>query len=135
MAILAIDYGLHKIGIAVSDERRRLALPVTVIRYTNLAEAVEPLKKILQTYEIDQVVLGKPLHDSGSPAATEAIATFTTWLQTILTVPIAMLDERFTTQAAVRLREGMAGDDDATAAMVLLQDYLDRAQWEQRATD
>ena len=111
MRVLALDLGERRIGLALSDEDRRFAFPEGVLPSVSLAKDVEALVQMIREREIGQVVVGLPLHmDGRAGAGAEHARRFAEQLQTASGVPVALLDERWTTREATRvLREGGAG--------------------------
>jgi putative Holliday junction resolvase len=131
MSYLGIDYGAKKIGVAKSDSEGQLALPLIVIRYENLKDVAAQLGTICKQENIQTIVVGAPittrqLDSSTANQQLNEAKSFATWLESELKISVILEDERFSTQAAGTLRQGMRGDDDATAAMLILQSYLDR---------
>ena len=136
MRILALDHGTKRIGVAVSDELKMIALPLEYILAEPFAEFLERLKKILAEKEVDCILIGMPRNMDGSygPAA-QKVETFVGVLKTAITVPIKLWDERLTStmanrtmiQANVR-RDKRKEKVDAMAAAILLQSYLDMGQ-------
>ena len=132
MRILGVDPGSRRIGLALSDEEGRIALPLdTVVRGgDDAAEAVAERARIEGAREI---VIGLPLEMDGTdgPAAKRA-RRFAAAVERASGLRVVLWDERLTTVAAERaLREaGVRGADkkrvvDQVAATVLLQGYLD----------
>ena len=136
MRILALDHGTKRIGVAVSDETKTIALPLEYIPDEPFAPFLERLKKILLDKEVDLILIGHPRNMDGSygPAA-QKVETFVGVLKTAITVPIKLWDERLTStmanrtmiQANVR-RDQRKEKVDAMAAAILLQSYLDMGQ-------
>lgn len=134
MRFLAIDPGERRLGIAVSDPTGIIAVPVEVIERTGWAKDLARLRRLVELYQITEVVVGRPLTAAGTvgPQA-RAAARFAERLRAALTVPVTEVDERYTTVAAERsLREGGARRQrrrsrrDAVAAALILQPLLDR---------
>src|ERR1039458_6163301 len=65
MRILGIDYGSKRVGVAVSDEKRQFALPVSVV--SNTATLVEEISKIAMDSEVKEIVLGESRNYKGEP--------------------------------------------------------------------
>ena len=131
--LLALDVGLARIGVAVCDPLRLAARPLAVIRRRSRNEDFRLLADLVNQEEIVAVVCGLPLNVDGSES--DQSATTRKWalrlayaLRSLLakTMTIIFWDERFSTFAA---QEVLAGDDsiaeDAAAAAVILQSYLD----------
>ena len=136
MRILALDHGTKRIGVAVSDETKTIALPLEYIPAEPFAEFLERLKKILAEKEVTFILVGMPRNMDGSygPAA-QKVEVFVAALKTAVTAPIKLWDERLTSTMANRaLIQGNVRRDkrkekvDAMAAAILLQSYLDMGQ-------
>lgn len=133
MRILALDHGTRRIGVAVSDETKTIAQPLTYLPAEPFADFLARLKKLLVEKEIDLVLIGLPRNLDGSygPAA-QKVEAFAGVLRTAIAVPIKTWDERLTTSQANRiLIQGQVRRDkrrekvDKMAAAILLQSYLD----------
>lgn len=134
LRVLAIDPGERRLGIAISDPLGRIALPLEVRKRIGWTGDLAYLRKLVETYGVAEVVVGRPLTAAGTvgPQA-ESAARFALRLRAALRVPVVEVDERFSTAAADRaMREGGAGgrrrrrQRDAVAAALILQPYLDR---------
>ena len=133
MRILALDHGTKRIGVAVSDETKTIALPLEYILTEPFALFLERLKKILSEKEIDLILIGQPRNMDGSYGpATQKVEAFVAVLKTAIPVPIKMWDERLTSAMANRalIQGGVRRDQrkekvDKMAAAILLQSYLD----------
>lgn len=131
--ILAIDLGDKRIGLAVSDPTGTIASPAGHLM--RRAGKRPPLTEILEratALEVTEFVVGLPLDENGDDMerTTEA-RRFAQALETRSGRPVRLLDERFTTAAALRAIRQMGGrtrnrkgDVDALAATVLLQHAL-----------
>jgi len=136
MRILALDHGTRRIGVAVSDETKTIALPLEYISAEPFAGFLGRLKQLLLEKEIDLILIGHPRNMDGShgPAA-QKVETFVGVLKTAITVPIKLWDERLTSTMANRAmiqggvrRAKRKEKVDAMAAAILLQSYLDMGQ-------
>ena len=131
--VLGLDLGEARIGVAVSDPERRLAIPVGTVHVGQPPGELKAIAALVGEHEVTQVVVGHPLAMSGASGASASQAeAFAGALRSILSVPVALQDERLTTVVAERsLREaGVRGRDrravvDRTAAAVILQAWLD----------
>jgi putative Holliday junction resolvase len=122
MRVLALDYGMARIGCAISDPSGTLATPLPVV------EPPEPrsVAELVAKHGVERVVVGLPLKLSGEEGAQAALTrTFCAELESILDVPVETYDERLTTRMAeASRREGAAAPPDSLAAAHLLQAYL-----------
>ncbi len=139
MRALGIDHGDRRIGVAISDESKTLARPLTVIRPGNDREALDELTQLINRAAgeeggLDLVVVGLPKRLDGTPGdRTPRVEQFVAALQRRTRIRVVTEDERLSSrEAESRLapfrkswRERKAVLDAASAA-VILQDYLDR---------
>ncbi len=133
MAILALDYGTKRIGVAVSDATLTLAQPLPFLNAEPFQQLVKEVKRLVKEREISLILVGMPRNMDGTygPAA-DRVQVFIFHFKLAVTVPVATRDERLTTvQAGRQLREaGHSAKDqkliiDSVSAAVLLQSYLD----------
>ena len=132
--ILALDVGSKTIGVAVSDALGITAQGVEVIRRTNIKADLARVRELIAQYEAVEVVVGLPRslnNELGSQA--EKVQAFVKRLQPQISVPITLVDERFSTTIAQRSmiegdlsRKHRKGIVDKIAAQVILQTHLDR---------
>ncbi len=129
---LGIDYGVKRIGLAVSDPTGLIA---TSLKYIDASPALlENIENISKEREIDEIVVGLPKNMNGTLGhmAKEAIS-FVDKLKDRVTIPISLWDERVTTMEARRLlisadvsRKKRKKVIDGMAAQLILQGFLDR---------
>ncbi len=132
--VMALDYGTKAMGVAVSDELRLTARPLTTLRRQKLSDAqvVARVVELVMEYEIGLLLVGLPLNMDGTRGAAVAkVERFAALLQERTDIPIQMMDERLTSREAdERLREQGADarerkeKSDEYAALILLEDFL-----------
>ena len=130
---MAVDWGERRIGLAVSDPSGTIATPAGVIvRRAGKRPPIAELVRRAVALEAQAIVMGLPLDGEGedTPRATEC-RRIASELTRRTKLPVALLDERFTTATALRAihdmggsTRGRKGDVDALAAAVLLQQAL-----------
>jgi len=131
--IIAIDYGLKRIGIAISDESQILAFGLNTI--SNL-EIISFLREIIEKENVSILVIGKPLQKNNSPSEIESsIILFIKKLNiNFPQIIIKRYDERFTSLIAKKtIIEGgikkmkRRNKDlvDKISATIILQSYLE----------
>lgn len=133
--ILGLDLGQARIGVAISDPDRHMAVPLGTVR-TGAPDDVKALAAMVKEHEVVAIVVGQPLALSGRKGeAADHAEKFAQALRDFLRIPVFLQDERLTTvQADRRLAErGLRGKDrrrvvDQTAATFILQAYLDRTR-------
>lgn len=132
MRLLGLDIGERRVGVAVSDPAGRVATPLKVLP-APLSGDVAPLKRLIEDYEIETVVVGLPLSLDGSegPQAA-AVRVEIERLSRALSLTWIFHDERLSSVAAERLMAEAGADSrqrrgsvDMVAASIMLQSFLD----------
>lgn len=133
--ILAVDWGTHRIGLALSDETQTLAQPLaTLTRRAGKRFPMQQLLDLVNRHRVVGIIVGLPLDEMGAEgdAAHAAKALADDIKRRVGDVEVTMWDERMTTArvlAAVRemggSTRGRKADLDAMAAALLLQHFLD----------
>lgn len=130
-AVLGIDPGRKRIGLAISDPARRMALPLEVIRRTADGSHLKHIADLVAERGVGEIVVGLPISLDGSEGpSAEAARNLAGDIAETAGVPVVFVDERLTTVSATRrLREAGAtktkGMVDSLAAAELLQLHLD----------
>lgn len=132
--VLGLDLGDARIGVAISDDRRRIAVPLGTLR-TGAPADVKAIADLVHGHDVTLVVIGHPLHLSGEAGERAHHAErFAEALDAFLDVPVLLQDERLSSVEADRaLRAaGASGRErrrtvDRSAATVILQAWLDAA--------
>lgn len=138
--IVGIDYGLARLGLALSDERKIIANSIKTFPAEKKAEATahKLIKELnehatLHNYEIEEIVIGMPLMMNGKKGMlADEVIHFVSLLKELLPMPIVTWDERLSSVQADRsLREGNFSRKkrskmvDGVAATIILQSFLD----------
>jgi putative Holliday junction resolvase len=131
--VLGLDLGDVRIGVAISDDARRLAASLGTVHVGRPPGELKAIAELVREHAVALVVVGLPLSLDGSEGPRAALArAFADGLRAAVQVPISFQDERLTTLEAERgLRDaGLAARDrravvDAEAARILLQSWLD----------
>jgi putative Holliday junction resolvase len=131
--LLAVDYGERRIGLAVSDPTGTIASPAGhIVRRPGKRPPLAEIIRRAEAVGARGFVVGLPLDEAGedTPRSIE-VRQIAAELGRRTGLPVELIDERFTTAAALRaVRElggttrGRKGDVDALAATVLLQHAL-----------
>ena len=146
MRYLGIDYGTKRIGIALSDEKGKMAFAHSVIPNLGKEKTAEKIKKICEENFVGKIVLGKSLNYKGEPnIIMEKIEPFKMALEKEIGLPVVYENETLTSAEA---RRPLGGERkrpptlskrkspekekqarmkvDASAAALILQSYLDK---------
>ncbi|HEX7246512.1 MAG TPA: Holliday junction resolvase RuvX [Actinomycetota bacterium] len=131
--VLGLDLGTARIGVAVSDADRRVAVPHGTIRAGQPPGELEAVAALVLELGVTAVVVGHPRSMSGaSGAQAQQAEAFAAALRAVLEVPVELQDERLSTAQAERsLRAaGVSGRRrravvDESAAAIILGAWLD----------
>lgn len=134
--ILAIDYGLKRVGLAMTDPLQILAYPFKTI--PNDAGFWSNLKSIVAENNVKSIVLGYPLNSDGSRSEmTAVVEEFRLALEKNLNLTVILHDERYTSEMAKenviksvtsRKKRRDKGLIDQNAAAIMLREYLDESK-------
>lgn len=138
---LAIDFGMRRFGVAVSDPSGAVALGLPTIERKNVAADLAAIGKLIGEYDAEEVVVGLPLGQSGAESAMSLrVRGFAAKLAAHTGCTLRFWDERHSTAEAGRmLRSAAIGRVkrqravDRVAATLILQNYLDWRAHEQSA--
>jgi putative Holliday junction resolvase len=121
--------------VALSDSQGVLASPFTIIQCRDETADIEAIVNIIRQNQVKQIIVGLPRSMNGSLGKqAEKVKVFTRKLGKHTEVPIEFRDERLSTVSAKRLMRATTNKkkrqkvgDDAIAAALILQGYLDEA--------
>ncbi|HEV2707958.1 MAG TPA: Holliday junction resolvase RuvX [Pyrinomonadaceae bacterium] len=134
--VLALDLGLKRVGVAVSDELRLSVRPLPAIARTSWKQLLRTLAQLCEQFDVKSVVIGLPLRLDGTEgdAAAEA-RRIARNLGLSLSVEVHLQDERLTSKdAEQRLRAAGFNERevkervDSEAAALILSDFLHHRQ-------
>ncbi len=131
--VLGLDLGDARIGVAISDDARRLAVPVGTVHVGQPPGELVAIAELAKDRGVTLIVVGLPLSLRGERGTRAGHAdAFTQALAGVVEVPIELQDERLSTVEAERAlaAAGSRGRErrrvvDASAATVILQSWLD----------
>ena len=139
MKILGIDYGLARIGLAISDQSETIAGPVGTVSEDYLPKQLEKVCTIARAQKAEKLIVGLPKNMDGSEGNLGTqIRAFAQQLAQMLELPYEFIDERLTTVSAhqylntanVRGSKKRRNVVDTVAAVIILQNYLDKTKGE-----
>ena len=133
MRILAVDLGLARTGIAVSDPGGMIAAPVGTIAERHMDVLLQKVAAAAAEQKAEAIVVGHPRNMDGTRGASAQRAeAFAAALGETTGLPVNLWDERLTTASAIgylnmtdtrgKKRKAVV---DTVAATIILQDYLD----------
>jgi putative Holliday junction resolvase len=99
--ILSFDFGEKRIGVAIGNSITKISHPLETINTSKNTERYKLIELLLKTWEPVKLVIGYPLNDDGTLSKMSLLAKkFGIKLTNKYKIPIAMIDERFTSSEA-----------------------------------
>ena len=134
---MSLDVGSRTIGIACSDALLMTAQGIETIRRTSLEKDFNRLQELIAEYEVHELVVGMPKNMNGTKGErAEKTEEFVEKMKEVIDLPVSYWDERLSTVMAERqliaadvTRKKRKSVIDKMAAVVILQGYLDRLQF------
>ena len=131
--LIGLDLGTKRIGIAIYDDKRKIASPYKTIEYKNMDYLVNELKNIIKDNNIFAVIIGNPINMDGSfGKSAQSINDKAKVIEKELDLIIAMWDERLSTSGAFNISSNLdinfskkKKNIDEKAAAFILQGALD----------
>ncbi len=136
MKAMGIDFGLARIGIALSDDTKFLASPFETYGRKGDDLDIQHLINIIKTKNVDEIVCGLPMNMAGEEQEiAKKTREFMAKLAENVDIKIEFVDERLSSLMAEEMLKETERDWkkrkeklDAVAASIILQDYLDVAR-------
>ena len=121
--VLAFDFGLKRIGVAVGEPELGSAHPLPAV--ANFSQ----VEKLVKEWQPANLVVGLPTSAQGEAhAMTKQAEVFARRLEKRFKLPVARVDERYTSvEAESRLRGVKRKAVDSVAAQLILEQYFDQA--------
>ena len=131
--LIGLDLGTKRIGIAICDDKRKIASPYKTIEYKNMDYLVKELKNIIKDNNIFAAIIGNPINMDGSfGKSAQSINDKAKVIEKELDLIIAMWDERLSTSGAFNISSNLdinfskkKKNIDEKAAAFILQGALD----------
>jgi putative Holliday junction resolvase len=118
--VLAFDFGARRIGVAIGNGVTRDARPLQSVSAERAAERWSTIGRLVADWQPERLVVGIPRHPDGAPhAMTARCERFARQLEGRFQLPVARVDERYTSAVAT------GADIDAAAAALILQQWFD----------
>ena len=132
--ILSFDFGEKRIGVAVGNSITKSSHPLKTINTSKNTERYKLIELLLKTWEPVKLVIGYPLNEDGTLSRMSLLAKkFGMKLTNKYNIPIAMIDERFTsTEADLKLKKFEKNFKkrkivvDQVAAMIILDSFFSK---------
>jgi putative Holliday junction resolvase len=121
--VLAFDFGLKRIGVAVGNTILKQAQPLTIIRAATNDEKFVAIEALIREWQPSLCVVGLPMHPDGAEHEMSLrCRRFANQLHGRFNVATVLVDERYSS-AVISQQRGETIDDQAAA--IILQQYFD----------
>jgi putative Holliday junction resolvase len=124
ITVMAFDYGLRRVGVAVGNSMTKAGQALKTIAATNVEILFQEIQGLIKDWQPQQLVVGRPVHPDGAEHEMTARATrFGNQLHGRLNLPVVWVDERYTS-AILEGDHQMRDNLDAHAAALILEQYF-----------
>ena len=131
--LMGIDPGRKRVGIAISDENKIIASPLTTIIKNKYSDFVKEIIKIVEENQIKGIVIGNPINMDGTAShSSQSAKDLAINLSKDVTENVTLWDERLSSQGAFSLASDLAINTskkvdklDENSAQFILQGALD----------
>ena len=133
---IGIDFGMSKVGLAISDPSKIISMPLKVLRYKNPKNLIEDLQVVATENNVDTFVVGYPLNmNNEKNEMTSLVDDFKDELID-LGFKVFLQDERLSSESAKKIMHEQnikTGNNkeqiDLIASTIILQSFLDKGLW------
>ena len=135
--IMAIDFGLKRLGVAIANTLTKNAEPLKTLHIENTKKIPTELFKLIKEWQPHKLVMGMPYNKDGTESKiAKQIRAFAKLLSQETKIPLEYIDESFSSheanrqlkflrQSGERTKRVSKGDLDKMAAAIMLQRWLD----------
>ena len=131
--LMGIDPGRKRVGVAISDENKIIASPLTTIIKNKYSDFVKEIIKIVEENQIKGIVIGNPINMDGTAShSSQSAKDLAINLSKDVTENVTLWDERLSSQGAFNLSNDLASNTskkisklDENSAQFILQGALD----------
>ena len=131
--LLGIDPGHKNIGFAICDENKKVATPLEVLQKSKFEVLMKEINQIIKENDIKGIIIGNPINMDGTIGkSAQSAKDFAKNLSKNVTIPIAMWDERLSSEASFKITKELntnvsnrVNKLDKNAAAFILQGAID----------
>ena len=131
--LLGIDPGNKNIGFAICDENKKVATPLKTIKKSKFENLLKEINQIIEENQIKGIIIGNPINmDGTSGKSSQSANDFAKNLSKNITIPIAMWDERLSSEGSFKITRELGSNITSTvnkldknAAAFILQGAID----------
>ena len=123
MQILAIDFGLKKVGLAIGNTLTKTSMPISTIFYKSKHELFNLLEEHVIEWKPEFIIIGNPLNmDQTESEMSKLAEKFSNQFSKKFNLAVQLVDERLSSFEA----KEFAKDDnlDAMAAKLILDSWM-----------
>ncbi len=138
MRYLGLDLGTKTLGVAITDKTKTICHVLKVIRFksNDYETALNELLKIINSYEIEKIVLGLPKNMNNTEGfASNRSLEFKKLLEAKISIPVFLIDERLSTVEAENIlldaslsRQKRKKVIDGVSAQIILETFIKREE-------
>ena len=123
MQILAIDFGLKKVGLAIGNTLTKTSMPINTIFYKSKQELFNLLEKHVIEWKPEFIIIGNPLNmDQTESEMSKLAEKFSTQFSKKFNLAVQLVDERLSSFEAKEFAKD--GNLDAMAAKLILDSWM-----------
>lgn len=123
--VLAFDFGLKHIGVAMGQSITATASPLTALAARNGKTDWSTIAALIAEWQVNQLIVGLPLNmDDTESAMSAAARRFGTELGKRFSIDVQMVDERLTSRATTEYTKGNHSASHGLAAVLIAESYL-----------
>ena len=131
--LIGVDMGSKRVGLSISDEKRKIATPLKALNYENIQTLSDELKKIANENNVHAIIFGNPKNMDGTEgSSSQSVKDKVKLISEKIQIPIFLWDERLSTVGAFNLSSELdinvskrVKNIDKNAAAFILQGVLD----------
>ena len=131
--LIGVDMGSKRVGLSISDENRKIAIPLKTINFENIQILSNELKEIANENNVHAIIFGNPKNMDGTEgSSSQSVKDKVKLISEKIQIPIFLWDERLSTVGAFNLSSELdinvskrVKNIDKNAATFILQGVLD----------
>ena len=131
--LIGLDIGTKHIGIAICDDKRKIATPFKTLDYINMSRLIDDLKIIIDENDIKGMIVGNPINMDGSLGkSAQSVNDKTKIISETIDIYICLWDERLSTSGSFNIESNLdikfakrKKNIDEKAASFILQGAID----------
>ena len=131
--LIGVDMGSKRVGLSISDENRKIAIPLKTINYLSIQILIDELKRLSNENNVHAIIFGNPKNMDGTEgSSSQSVKDKVKLINEKIEIPTFFWDERLSTVGAFNLSSQLDVNVskrlkkiDENAATFILQGFLD----------